>query len=95
MNPREPECRATWRFDRSINLGSLVSLITSLALVAGLLAGQSARLGAAEEKLLRVEHQVEQLRDTAVKVERIDERVLGIRSILLEIKGELKTLREG
>lgn len=83
-----------WRVERRLNLGTLLSVATSMVVVVSLVAGMAARLEATEQKLCGVERRLEGFGRTVLKVERIDERVLGIRSILLEIKEELRTGRK-
>ncbi len=80
-----------WIIDKRINLGALLSLMTSLVLLAGLAADMGARLDMAEKRVVRVENYLDEVRATAVKVERIEERILGIQGILLEIKEELRS----
>ncbi len=87
-----------WRLDTRFNLGTLLSLACSLCVVAGLVTGLDARLGAVEDKLhgleTRVEKRMDTLRQTAIKVERIEERVLGVQRTLTEIRDELRAQRE-
>lgn len=82
-----------WCVDKRVNVGTLMAVISSLVVAISLVVGLSTRLEVAEEKLGKVEQRVEDMRETAIKVERIEERVLGIRTILLEIKEELKARR--
>ena len=87
-----------WRMDKRVNLGALVSLACSLCVVIGLVTGLNVRLGVVENKLsgmeTREEKRVEAWRDTAIKVERIEERILGVQRTLGEIRDELKAGRE-
>ncbi len=83
----------SWRMDKRLNISMLMAMISSLAVAISLVLGLNTRVGLAEEKLNKVEQRVEEMRDTFIKVERIEERVLGLRALLLEIKEELKTLR--
>lgn len=82
-----------WCVDKRVNIGTLMGLVSSLVVVISLVVGLNTRLQLAEEQLGKVEQRIDELRETAIKVERIEERVLGIRTILLEIKDDLKTRR--
>lgn len=84
-----------WCVDRRVNVGTLMGIVSSLVVVISLVVGLNTRLEVAEDKLRKEERRIEEMRETAIKVERIEERVLGIRAILLEIKEELKDRRRG
>ncbi|MDD4731440.1 MAG: hypothetical protein PHX58_05855 [Desulfovibrio sp.] len=79
-----------WQLDRRVNLATLLTLASCLAmaLVAG--AGLGARLQVMEEKLCTLEERVHETRRTAVKVERIEERVAGIQEMLVDIREQLR-----
>lgn len=82
-----------WRVDKRVNISTLMGLTSTLVMVISLVVGLNMRQQVTEEQLGKVEQRVEQLRETVIKVERIEERVLGLRTLLLEIKNELKTRR--
>lgn len=79
-----------WSLDRRVNMGTVLSVITSLAVVISLVVTLATRLEVVEDRLASLEHALGEARSTAVKVERIDERVDSIRRILEEIKDELR-----
>ena len=87
-----------WRLDKRVNLGALVSLACSLCVVVGLVTGLNMRLSAAEDKLSRLEAKaekdVEASRSTALRVERLDERVQAVQRTLGEVRDELRAMRE-
>ncbi len=84
---------AGWCVDKRVNVSTLMAVASSLVVAVSLVVGLNMRLGVAEEKLVKVEDRVEQMRETVIKVERIEERIVGLRLILLEIKEDLKARR--
>lgn len=84
-----------WRFERSVNLGTVLSLLTSLAVVVGLAAGIKTRLEVVEERLCRLEVRIDEARATAVKVERIEERVRFVQETLGDLREDLRRKRRG
>ncbi|SKA85538.1 hypothetical protein SAMN02745704_01882 [Paucidesulfovibrio gracilis DSM 16080] len=84
---------ASWQLDRRINLATLVSLGSCLLMALAAGAGLGARLQVMEEKLCTLEERVHETRRTAVKVERIEERVAGIQEMLVDIRSELRRRR--
>ncbi|HMM38871.1 MULTISPECIES: hypothetical protein [Desulfovibrio] len=94
MTPaREPS--GTWRLERRLDLGTLLSVASALAVAAALVSGLGERLRAAEDQICRVERRLEEGQATALKVERVEERIVSIQAMLQEIKDQLKTRREG
>lgn len=79
-----------WQLDRRINLATLLTLGSCLlmAMTAGV--GLGARLQVMEEKLCTLERRVDEAREAAIKVERIEERVRGIQEMLVDIRTELR-----
>jgi len=88
---REPS--GQWRLERRIDLGTLLSVASALAVAVALVSGLSARMLAAEDKLCRVERKVEDTQSTALKLERVEERLAGVQAALQEIRDELKSRR--
>ena len=79
-----------WRLDRRVNVSTLLAVATSMAVVISLAANVKTRMGVMEDKLCRVEQRMDETRSTVIKVERIEERIRGIRDILMDIKQQLR-----
>ncbi|WP_022662144.1 hypothetical protein [Paucidesulfovibrio longus] len=79
-----------WRVDRRINLATLLTLGSCLLMAVTAGAGLGARLQVLEEKLCTLERRVDEAREAAIKVERIEERVRGIQEMLVDIRTELR-----
>lgn len=88
---REPS--GNWRLERRIDLGTLLSVASALAVAVALVSGLSARVRSAEDQLCRVERRVEDAQATAVKLERVEERLAGVQAALQELRDELKVRR--
>lgn len=79
-----------WQLDRRINLATLLTLCSCLLMAMTAGAGLGARLQVMEEKLCALERRVDEAREAAIKVERIEERVRGIQEMLVDIRTELR-----
>ncbi|MGE4292682.1 MAG: hypothetical protein AB7E32_10785 [Desulfovibrio sp.] len=79
-----------WRVDRRINLATLLTLGSCLVMAMTAGVGLGARLQVLEEKLCTLERRVDEARQAAIKVERIEERVRGIQEMLVDIRSELR-----
>lgn len=88
---REPS--GQWRLERRIDLGTILAVASALAVSVALVSGLSARMLEAEDKLCRVERRVEDSQGTAIKLERVEERLAGVQAALQEIRDELKARR--
>lgn len=79
-----------WSFERKITLSSLLSAITSLIVVVGLVVSLDARIGVVESRYTVLVEEMRQARQTAMHVERIDERIAAMQQMLAEIKQDLR-----
>lgn len=79
-----------WTLNKEVNLPGLVAIaaaFVSLVLAWGSL---DSRINANTATLCRVERGLSEARETTVKVERIEERILGVQNTLEEIRDELR-----
>lgn len=83
-----------WCIDRRVNVGTVVSALSSLAIAAGMIASLAARLDAVEGQVVQMREDAQESRRTAMQVERIDERIIAMHRMLEEIKAELRQRRE-
>ena len=79
-----------WRFERSVNLGTLLSLLTSLVVLAGLAAGVKTRLELVEDRLCRLEARIEELRAAGVKIEHMEERLRFVQELVAELREDAR-----
>jgi DNA/RNA endonuclease YhcR with UshA esterase domain len=83
-----------WRLDRRVNISTVVSALTSLAIAVGMIVSLETRLDALESGTAQMREEVREARKTVLQVERIDERIIAMHRMLEEIKVELRQRRE-
>lgn len=83
-----------WCFDRRVNISTMISAVTSLAIVIAMIVSLEARVDALEAKTALMREEVRESRKTTMQVERIDERIMAMHHVLEEIKAELRQRRE-
>lgn len=88
------EEKGGWCFDRRVNISTMISAVTSLAIVIAMIVSLEARVDALEAKTALMREEVRESRKTTMQVERIDERIMAMHHVLEEIKAELRQRRE-
>ena len=89
----EGHSQQEWGVEKKITVSVIVSVVTTIAAVAGVFSAFSARLDHVEQVagLLTREQAAQQ--QVVIKVARIDERVAAMQEVLGEIKSELRGMR--
>lgn len=82
-----------WGLEKKVTVSVVVSVMTTIAVVAGVFSAFNTRLTHVERLtgILTREHAARQ--QVVVKVARIDERVAAMQEVLGEIKSELRGMR--
>ena len=79
-----------WTLKKEVNLPGVVTVVGAIIALVLAWGGLDSRVKANTDTLCRVTRQLEEARATAMKVERIEERILGVQQTLEEIRDELK-----
>lgn len=82
-----------WKLDKRINLPTIVSLATTLVIVVSLFTTLSTDMQYVKEDVAQVKCDLKEAQQNALKVVRIEERLRGMETIMVEIKNEVKAAR--
>jgi len=85
---------SSWCIDRRINISTIFTALTSLAVAVAMMVNMQSRLDVVERETRMNTADIRSMQEQAVKVARMDEKLEGISATLNEIKQELRTRRE-
>ncbi len=81
---------AGWRIDRRVTLSALFSALSGFAIAAGMVAALHERVSGMEGETAQIREEMRETRRTALRVERMDERVQAMQHMLEEIRADLR-----